>query len=480
MARRFRRRSRTHSADAEGRRSRLPSSPFNLLWIIFGVVVLAAVIFYDQRQIAQAKQHIDQAQYFQQHGVYAEALKEYQRAYANKRLGRHQKGDVALAIGDIYYDQFENYDMAHTYFVRAKQDNPKLFQNNTTQERLKAAAQRSAGSGVTKGGSSEEETTSTVIQRVQLVAAPQEDQRGPVIARYKGGEIHAGEFLRFLQRRPEYTDPHFREDPRKLEDLLKQYLASQLRYQAGLDAGIQRDPDISARLFDYQKTLIAERFAVTERQKARSVTPQQVQEYYEQNKSQYVQPASAEIAMIKCNTEAEAQQALQQIRAGATFRDVATSISADEKSAKQGGTVGTISENDKSIPGVGDAPELVKELVRLRANQVTAVTPFNGAFYVFRSLRSVPARNTSLDEARAEIQMRLMGKAVDAASTGLEDRLRATYEPQVSLEGMQRFWQFAAGENASGADRPTSGTVSTAGTSATAEAAPAAGVNARQ
>src|SRR6186713_1940948 len=100
MKRRFRRRSHTQSHDTSMREQPgVARFPFNLVWIIFAVAVLAAVIFYDQRQIQQARQHIEQARYFQKQGVYPEALKEYQRAYKNKRLGRKQKGEVALAIG---------------------------------------------------------------------------------------------------------------------------------------------------------------------------------------------------------------------------------------------------------------------------------------------------------------------------------------------------------------------------------------------
>lgn len=462
MKRRFRRRSRTHADDGAIREhSKIERSPFNLLWIIFGVVVLAAVIFYDQRLVQQARHDIDQARYFQQQGLYSEALKQYQHAYKNKRLGRRQKGEVALAIGDIYFDQFENYDMAHNYFVRAKQDNPKLYENSNAQERLKAASQKTAGSGITKGNT--DGTTSTIIQRVQLVSAPAEDQRGPVVAQYKGATIRAGEFLRFLRGRPEFMDPHFRDDPRKLEDLLKQYLSRTLRYQAALDADIQKDPDVSARLYEYQRTLIAERYAVEIRQNAQTVTTAQVQDYYDKNKGQYVQPASATIAMIKTQTESEAQQALDRLHKGDLFADVATSMSIDEQSAKRQGTVGIITENDTEIPGVGAAAEIIKELIRLRPNSVTGITPANGAFFVFHILRNAPQRITTMDEARPEIETKLRGTSFDDATRNFDQSLRERYQPDVSLDGLQKFWQFAVSENAatSASNKSTSGSTTT-------------------
>jgi peptidyl-prolyl cis-trans isomerase C len=471
MTRRFRRRLHAHPADATSAEPRHPvRSPFNLLWIIFALVVLGGVIFYDQQKTQEARQHIQEAHRFEQHGLYHEALTEYLLAYTNKRLGRKPKGEVALAIGDIYYDRFENYDMASSYFVRAKENNPKLFQNTSAHERLKAAQQKSAGAGVSR--SEEEGTTATIIQRVQLVSAPQEDQRGPVVARYKGGEIRAGELLRWLKGRSEYSDARFREDFRRLEDLLKQYLDGTLRYQAALNAGLQRDPDISTRLYDYQRNLLSERYAAESREQAGIVTKKQVQDYYEKNRDQYIQPASATVAMIKTATESEARRALEDIRKGQQFGDIATSVSIDENSARNRGLAGAISQNDTSIPGVGNAPEIVKALVNMRSNSVTGITPANGAFFIFQVLRSSPQRITTLEEARPQIEMTLRGKALDSTGAALDATLREKYEPQVALEGLQKFWQFAAGEVTPTHDQGTTQAYSSiAGTTQTVNAA---------
>ncbi|MGI8906613.1 MAG: peptidyl-prolyl cis-trans isomerase [Candidatus Sumerlaeaceae bacterium] len=458
MKRRFRRHSRTPAQDAAAREhAGVARFPFNLLWIIFGVVVLGTVIFYDRRQIQQAREHIEHAQYFQQHGVYPEALKEYQRAYKNKRLGRRHKGEVALAIGDIYFDQFENYDMARTYFERAKLDNPKLFQTGNTQERLKAAAQKAVGSGQTTSDSAG--STITVVQRVELLNPPQEDLRGPVLARFKGGEILAGELLRWMKDRTEFTDPQLRDDPRRLQQLLNLYMDRVLRYQAAIEAGVQRDPDISARLYDYQRTLISERHAVQTRQQSKVVTTAQVQNYYEHHRDNYVQPGNATIAMIKSKTAGEAQDALEQLRKGIPLADVATSFSIDEESVKRRGVTGVISENDTSIPGVGEAPEIVKQLVKLRANSVTGVIPANGSFFIFQVVRGTPGRVTTLDEARAEIEMKLRGTALDSASTGLAAALKEKYSPEILQDGVHKFWQFAAGSSGNRNEKTTSSTL---------------------
>jgi parvulin-like peptidyl-prolyl isomerase len=219
-----------------------------------------------------------------------------------------------------------------------------------------------------------------------------------------------------------------------------------MRYQAAVDANIHRDPDLSTRLYDYQRTLIAERYATELRQKATLVDPKAVQDYYEKNRSRYVQPAGAMIALIKTNTESEAQQALERLRKGDSFADVATSASIDEASAKNGGVVGMISDGDTSIPAVGKAPQIIKSLVAMQPRSISSIVSQNGSFFIFQVLRTTPARNITLDEARPQIEMTLRGANVDAANTGIDANLREKYDPEVALEGLQKFWQFAAGE----------------------------------
>jgi len=467
MTPRFRRKHRHPSGEGH---SEVSKSRFGLLWVILAIVVLAAVIGYDRYGIHQGQQHISQAREYERNGLYSEALREYQVAYANKRLGRRPRAEVALQIGDIYYDRFENYDMAHQYFMHAKQNAPKLFEKGPAQERLKQAQRRMASAG---GGAGDDGTTGTLASKTQLMSPPAEDLRGPVVAKFEGGEVRAGEILRHLRNTPEFDNPAFREDPAKLQDFIRNYTNRALRYEAALDAGIHRDPDIVARVFDYQRTLISERYATLERQKARTIPDEQVREYYEKNRTRYVRPATARAAMIKTNTESEAQQALERLRKGEPFGDVATTTSIHEESARQGGLIGEISAKSEEIPGVGKDADLVKALTAMAPNSVTGVTPSNGAFFIFKVFFASPAQNITLDEARPQIEQTLRNQQVIDATTGLDRGLQEQFKPQVVEDGAKKFWQFAAGPD----ERPTTTTLTstTRGTTATAAAAQTTG-----
>jgi tetratricopeptide (TPR) repeat protein len=445
MTRRLRKYPQHHPSEGEVHIEHGRRIPYGLIWLVLTVIVLVLVILYDRRSISDAQQHMATGRQLEQQGMYMEALSEYEQAFENRRLGRKAKAGTALSMAEIYFNHLEDYPAAHKYYVRAKQESPSVFSRPELQENAKTAAARAQGAGVFKsrnnqGGGG---TTATIVQRVELIAEPQMDRQGPVLARYSGGEIHAGQVLRELRHRPEFHAPGFRESPERLREFVEGMLDQELAYQAAVSAGVHKDPDVSARLYDYQKQLITQRYLVDRHELAMKVDNAQVEQYYNANKSEFIKPGSIELAMIKAHSETSATELQQMLRSGVSFRDVATSYSADEASRVTGGSVGILTEGETRIPGIGDVPEMVRSLFQLPVHSVSDVVPINGAYYIFRIVSVNPPVNITLDEARGRIENLLRGKAVDSARFNLDTELNQAFEPKLEEDALKQFWQYA-------------------------------------
>lgn len=456
----------------EGERSR--RLPYGLIWLVLTVLVLVLVIVYDRRSINQAKDHITNGAELESKGLYVEALNEYEDAFDNKRLGRKAKGSVALAMADIYFEYLEDYPTANRFYIQARQISPSTLEPKDVQERASLAATRSKGSGVFKPQSTARDgvSTQTIVQRVELLQMPQSDLQGPVVANYNGGEIRAGQLLRALEKRPEFLRPDFRENPKKLEDFLNGIVRETLAYEAAVSTGIQKDPDVSSRLYDYQKSLVTQRYLVDRREQALVVDNAEVEKYYREHAQEYVKPGSITVSLIKTDSETSAAEILQMLRDGQPFEDLATSYSVDKESAARGGDVGVVTEKDTTISGVGEAPQVVEGLFKLPVYSVSEVTPVAGMFYIFRISGVVPALNTTLDEARGRIENILRGRAVDQARSGLDTDMTEAFDPKINEEGLKRFWDFARQET-SLPDGLSTGTQETTGTQLTTTTAEA-------
>jgi len=440
--------------------------PFGLMWIVLTAIVLVLVILYDRRGIKKAEAHITDGRELEKKGLYVEALNEYDSAFENNRLGRKAKGGVALSMAEIYYKHLEDYPEAHRFYNQARQLAPSLLADKGVQERSRTAATRAEQSGVfnKKTVASDGATTRTIIQRVELLNPPPSDLEGPVVARYKGGEIHAGQLLRALEKRPEFLRPDFREDPARLETFLDGIIRDQLAYQAAISADIHKDPDVTERLYDYQKTLITQRYMVDRREQALVVDNADIEKYYQDNISQYVQPARIEVSLLKSDSETSAAAYLQMLRDGQRFDDVASSYSQHRESAAKGGNIGAIIEKDTTLPGVGEAPHIIDALFKLPVNSVTEVTPYEGSFYVFKVTHNQASRHETLDEARGRIANILRGRSVDQANAGLGEELQSAFAPEIDQDSLLKFWDFAVLEG-SITDVPTTATAATTPTS---------------
>lgn len=419
-------------------RTGLARIPSGVYWTVLALVVLAMVLGYDRREQRDAQKRITHAHYLEEHEHYGDAIAEYKQALENKRLNLKTKAEVALALGNLYYDHLEDYDRASSYYVRAKHLSPKVVRQPSVQERMKLAKERSTGKLVPDEG-----TTQTIIDRVELIRQPDADKRGPVVARLRGEEIHAGEIQRALQAQPNWQEIAQKANDESLVNFVQEYLNRALVYRAAVDQGLQRAPDVSQRLYDYQKTLLSERYLSDAREKATQVSDKEIVDYYTKNHDQYSRPARISLAMIKTDTPEKAQKALEKLRQGTSFQEVAASDSMDTATVQTHGVIGTISEADPFIPGVGRVPEIFEKLLTMQPNQVTAVTKLQNAYYIFKILGRTARQERVLDEVRPEIVKLLRAQKLSAATEGLNSTLHKNYEAQIEREGLSHFWQFA-------------------------------------
>jgi len=465
MKRHLRKHPQQHPADADSHTAGSGRLPYGLLWIILTLIVLVLVIVYDRRSIHDAQQHLQTGHDLEKKGLFMEALREYDQAFANRRLGRKAKAGAAVAMAEIYFQHLEDYPSANRYYVQARQMSPGAMESTELQSHAKLAASRSRGAGMigNRRVRADDGTTATIVQRVQLLEQPIADQRGPVLATFEGGEIRAGEILRLLQHRPEFNSPSFRSDPQKLKAFLDTVLREDLAYAAGIQAGIHKDPDVSTRLYDYQKQLITQRYMMERKDLALRVDNADVEKYYKDHQSEFVKPGKAEVSLIKTDNQSSATALLNMLRGGARFDTVATSYSMDLASSTKRGYAGEISETDTAIPGVGEAPDMVKDLLKLPVKTISDVVSYKDAYYIFKIDSVQPAVHITLDEARGRIENTLRGQAVDAVRHKLDSELDSQFHPHVDDKALDGFWQFVQKQTDAVARVPFSeGTTATA------------------
>ncbi|MGD9423894.1 peptidylprolyl isomerase [Pantoea sp. NSTU24] len=132
-----------------------------------------------------------------------------------------------------------------------------------------------------------------------------------------------------------------------------------------------------------------------------------IQAWYDQHKADYTQPQRSRYSVIQTKTEADANAVLAQLKAGASFADVAKAKSIDPISARKGGDMGWLEPST--------TPDELKNAGLTAKGQMSGVIKSSVGFLVVRLDDIQPEQVKSLDEVRSAVAAKVkQEKGVDA------------------------------------------------------------------
>jgi peptidyl-prolyl cis-trans isomerase C len=168
-------------------------------------------------------------------------------------------------------------------------------------------------------------------------AAPGRSPSGEIVARYGSHVLTAEEVTVELERLPDRSRRMMSADGRKR--FVENYILSDLLYDEGGRQGFANDPEIDRQVNDLRKRLVVQR-VVRNLQNIPAVTDEEVQKYYEANKSLY-STTTIKARHILVKDEAQARDLLAKIKQNPSqFADLAKQYSTDTASASKGGDLG--------------------------------------------------------------------------------------------------------------------------------------------
>lgn len=159
------------------------------------------------------------------------------------------------------------------------------------------------------------------------------------------------------------------------------------------------------------------------------IDEEEIREAYERNRDDYGTPERRVIQQIPFNTEEEARQALERIRGGADFVEIAREKGLTEADA----TLGELSKSQ--VPD----PKLAEAAFALGEGQVSEPVQGRLSTVLLRVTKVVPGAQKTLEEAREEVVKRLQ------TERGREEALNIHDKVEDGRAGGQSFEDIANG-----------------------------------
>jgi len=255
----------------------------------------------------------------------------------------------------------------------------------------------------------------------------QAEQKGPYLAKVDNTAITQEDFDREFRSLPDYAQQMFSNASGR-ERFLNEIINKELLYKEAMKKGFDKAPDFTKKVEEFKKlTLVSEVFEKEIMAKAK-VSDQDVKDYYEKNKDDFVVAREIRASHILVKTEEEARKVLERLKKGEKFDAVAKAVSIDTASAKNGGDLGFFKKGQM-------VPEFEQAAAMLKVGETTsAPVKTSFGFHIIKVTDKKTGAPVEFENVRDMISQKLSGEKQKEAFEKYVSDLRKSYKVEINKE----------------------------------------------
>ena len=266
----------------------------------------------------------------------------------------------------------------------------------------------------------EETSTTETVPEVTETALPPET----ILASFDGQTITLGEFNQLWEQVPE--DYKLQLDKSMVLD---QMISEKLLIQESKNMGLEEDNDVLEQIKKITEQILVQVLIEREILDKIKVNDEEVLEYYEQNKDSFTEKEQVHLYNILLETEEEAQDILEQLKAGGDFSDIAIEKSTGP-SAVQGGDLGYLTRGTI-------IPEIEEVVFALELEELSEIIKTDFGFHILKITEKKPETVKTLEEVKEDIIQTLLPDKQKEAFENLLEELKSKSEIEINEEALQ-------------------------------------------
>jgi hypothetical protein len=379
-----------------------------IFWTVVSLLVLTLVINYDQRSSADGLYHLAEGRRLEKYGQADNAMAEYRLALRNPRLSNNLRAEAAVLLADLHLRERGDSNAALDLLNEARKLSYRSSDRLNVPNRIQAL-QAKSGRIQRKPG---ELGQSRNWEGGVLISPHPEETSGPVIATLSSGRtLRLGYLLATLRQSGRLSDPEFAESPDQLEKALLNLILEETAVDRAVAQGAHLDPDLIQKVWSVYRALVrAEGGRLARPQPDDEETSAAVAQLYAQRRHLYSRPGSLTVLAIYTTSSATADQAQRELRDGRSFESVARTHSVHQPSAASGGYLGPITDDQTTLPILGQQPEVLAKLRELPLLTITQPAQVDNYWVIFQVRSRQTGYSMSLDEARTRLLPEILRK----------------------------------------------------------------------
>ena len=262
-------------------------------------------------------------------------------------------------------------------------------------------------------------TTETNPEDIETVLPPE-----TILASFEGQTITLGEFNQLWEEVPEEYKLQLDKNM-----ILDQVISEKLLIQEAKNMGLEEDNDVLEQIQKMTEQILVQVLIEREILDKTKVNDEEVLEYYEQNKDSFTEKEQVHLYNILLETEEEAQDVMEQLKAGGDFSEIAIEKSIGP-SATQGGDLGYLTKGTI-------IPEIEEVVFALELEELSEVIKTDFGFHILKITEKKPETVRTLEEAKEEIIQTLLPTKQTEAFENLLEELKSKVEIEINEEALQ-------------------------------------------
>ena len=231
-------------------------------------------------------------------------------------------------------------------------------------------------------------------------AAGTKTGNSPVIAVVNGQDITAEDYQEEAAALSPYAIKAL-EDPKNKEKFLENLEDKRLIVQKAESMGLDKDPEMAAKLNRLKDTLLLGEFVKKEILEKANVTDQDVKAYFDQHKADL---GAVRISHILVASQQEAQDILQKLKAGENFASLAKKYSLDEKTKANGGDLGWVKWEQFGSASLKDAA------FKLNPGEVSGIVQSQFGYHIMKVTDKKPASDSDFAKLKDALKEQVAEK----------------------------------------------------------------------
>lgn len=219
--------------------------------------------------------------------------------------------------------------------------------------------------------------------------------------------------------------------PEGASKFVEELVKKEMLYLEAKKRGMDKEKEFQKKLEEFKKITLINDLLDKELQTSPIVTEDDIKNYYEKNKDDFLMNKQARISHIFIKTEDDLNKVKERLDKGEDFAKVASELSADKASSKVGGDIGFIKKGELS-------QELEQMIFTMKKGQISSPVKVNEGYRIIK-VTDFKGTLVEFDRVKGLISQRLVAEKQKESFDNFMEKIKKNYKIELNKEEIAKL-----------------------------------------